>query len=217
MEKPPSNQTELMTRCKTLNGLSIGQLSEMFQQPIPTTLHQAKGWIGTLIERYLGADSFNKSQPDFSHLGIELKTIPLNAHYQPQESTYVCTASLTPTLETWETSRVRNKLAHVLWVPIEATKTIPIPERKILDPILWRLTSDMEEILKQDWEELTEMLELGQVHHLSAKHGVYLQIRPKAAHSRILTRIVDEHGNASKTGPKGFYLRTAFTKQILKK
>jgi len=212
---PPNSEQELLDRCRTITGKTILELANIFNQKIPTTLHQAKGWIGTLIEWHLGADSANKSQPDFSNLGIELKTLPLNAQYQPQESTYICTASLNPNLEVWRTSRVYKKLAHVLWVPIEASSQIPIPKRRIGTPILWKPCPKIETILKQDWEELTEILQLGQIAKLSAKQGTYLQIRPKAAHSHILTSTLDEQGEVILTGPKGFYLRSVFTKIIL--
>ncbi len=212
---PPQSEQELLDRCRIIAGKTIFELAHPFNQKIPTTLHQAKGWVGTLIEWHLGADSTNKSQPDFSYLGIELKTLPLDADYRPQESTYVCTAPLEPSLEIWRTSRVYKKLAHVLWVPIEASSQIPIPERRIGTPLLWRPCPKTEAILKQDWEELTEILQLGQIAKLSAKQGFYLQIRPKAAHSRILTSTLNEQGEAILTGPKGFYLRTLLTKNIL--
>jgi len=222
ISKPETEQI-LIQRCQGITGRTLSELANAVGQKIPHSLHYAKGWIGQLIELHLGADSHNKSQPDFLHLNIELKTIPLNANHLPRESTYVCTAPSGPTqgststlaLETWETSRVRRKLARVLWVPIEAAPHIPIGERHVGSPLLWTLPSAMENILKQDWEELTEMLQLGQVANISAKQGVYLQIRPKAAHSRILASTINEQGEVVLAGPKGFYLRSLFTQKIL--
>lgn len=203
-------------------GQTLATLAKACKQTIPKSFHTSKGWVGQLIELYLGADGTNQSQPDFAHLGIELKTIPLNSNHQPRESTYVCTAPLShsynPRLqpETWHTSRVRCKLARVLWVPVEASPTIPIPHRRVGTPFLWSLPPLLEHILQQDWEELTEMLHCGLVTHISAKQGVYLQIRPKAAHSRILNASIDAEGERIWVNPKGFYLRTTFTQRILK-
>lgn len=214
---PPQNDRELMLRCQTLAGKRLGELAALYHQKIPTTLIKDKGFIGQLIEMHLGGGMSNLPGPDFPNLGIELKTLPLNADGTPRESTYVCTAplGLQAEMEHWENSRVREKLACVLWVPIEAEPTIPICDRHIGTPILWRLDPKTEKILRQDWEELTLMLRLGQINSLSARIGTYLQIRPKAAHSRILTTTLDEEGEEIFVNPKGFYLRSLLTQKIL--
>lgn len=216
----PQTEAELLIRCKAMAGLTLATLAKACQQVVPKSFHTAKGWVGQLIESYLGADGTSQAQPDFLHLGIELKTIPLNANFQPRESTYVCTAPLmnhreASVPETWLTSRVRRKLLRVLWVPIEAAPAIPPPHRRVGTPFLWSLPPALEKVLQQDWEELTEMLQCGLVAHISAKQGSYLQIRPKAAHSRILSASTDAEGDAIWVNPKGFYLRTAFTQKIL--
>ena len=217
----PETEQELLKRCQIMTGQTLLELALTCQQSIPKSFHHSKGWVGQLIESCLGADGTNQAQPDFAHLGIELKTIPLNANKQPRESTYVCTAPLenhnTRGLhpETWATSRVRHKLARVLWVPVEADPKIPIPNRRIGSPLLWSLPVALEVVLQQDWEELIEMLHCGQIAHISAKQGVYLQIRPKAAHSRVLIPTLDENADSVWVNPKGFYLRTSFTKEIL--
>jgi len=214
---PPQTEQELLDRCLLLSGKQLSELALEYQHPIPSSLHQSKGFIGQLIECVLGASAANLPEPDFQNLGIELKTLPLNADGSPRESTYVCTAplNLRAEIEYWEISRVRKKLAQILWVPIEADPLIPLAERRIGTPLLWRLTPSLETILRQDWEELTQMLHLGQTAHLSAKIGTYLQIRPKAAHSRILYPSINEYGEEIFLNPKGFYLRSQFTEKIL--
>lgn len=212
---PPNSVEELLYRSQRLAGKTLAELASPYPLSLPTSLLQAKGYVGQLIEWHLGASSFNLPEPDFPNLGIELKTLPLNINSLPSESTYVCTAPLHPEPEQWENSRVRKKLARVLWVPIEATNTIPLLERRVGTPILWNLDPHSEAILKQDWEELTLMIQLGQIEKLSAKIGTYLQVRPKAAHSRILAPMINAESEAILANPKGFYLRSIFTKQIL--
>lgn len=218
----PKTEAELETRCQHMAGQTLAELAKTCDRSVPKSFHHSKGWVGQLIELYLGADSTSQAQPDFFHLGIELKTIPLNLNHQPKESTYVCTAPLTHLNngqlmpEIWEHSRVRQKLQRVLWVPIEASPNIPIPKRRVGTPFLWSLPSTLESILQKDWEELIEMLRCGQVTSVFATQGVYLQIRPKAANSRILNLTVDNEGNALWVNPKGFYLRTSFTQLLLK-
>ena len=211
----PSCITELIYRYNAIAGKKISELAKEHGISIPSSLHRTKGWIGQLIEVALGATAGNKAIPDFPSLGIELKTLPLNKALQPSESTYVCTAPLHSSIMTWEQSTVYNKLRHVLWVPVEGCLTKPLSERYIGTPFLWKPNKEQLGILQKDWEELMEHIQLGRVAALSARHGKFLQIRPKAANSKVLIETIDSEGVTVKTVPKGFYLRTAFTKIIL--
>ncbi len=214
---PPKTEAELLSRCSELSGTTLSALAEYYHQTLPSSLTQAKGLIGQLLEYALGANAGNQPEPDFPNLGIELKTIPIDQNGYPRETTYVCTApiNLANELESWENSRLRKKLARILWVPVEADPKIPLSKRCIGNAVLWSPDPDTETILRQDWIELTHMLHLGQTDKLSAKIGIYLQIRPKAAHSRILNPGINEHGETVLINPKGFYLRTILTQKIL--
>ena len=93
---------------------------------IPDNLKREKGWVGQLLEWHLGAESGSKPQPDFEHLGIELKTIPIGYSGKPLETTFVSVAPLTGVHGlTWEDSHVRHKLSRVLWIPIEGEREDP--------------------------------------------------------------------------------------------
>jgi DNA mismatch repair protein MutH len=211
----PRNLQELQQRCQQIAGKTIGHLAEELKISVPSDLMQAKGWIGQLIESYLGASASSKAMPDFPDLGIELKTIPVNLHLKPLESTYVCTVQSNEKMLQWRDSWVYNKLKHVLWVPCLASPELEITERTINRPILWHMDPETEDILRTDWEELMDMLQLGYAKSLTAKYGTYLHIRPKAANSKVLIDYVDAEGNNTKIVPKGFYLRSSFTRAIL--
>lgn len=213
---PPKTEDELLARCNVLVGTTLGQVAEQLGILVPEDLRRNKGWVGNLLESALGADAGNQAEPDFVGLGIEMKTLPLNAAGQPKESTYVCTVSMKQTGELrWEECWLRKKLAHVLWVPIEADNSIPINERYIGQALLWKPSKRQEAILEQDWNELMDRIVLGQQSEITAKEGQYLQLRPKAAHSRALAQGISSDGRSEQINPKGFYLRTAFTKQLL--
>lgn len=214
--RAPQTQDELLKRVADIAGLSLGALANQYRQTIPENQKKAKGWAGQLIEQVLGANAGSRAEPDFRDIGIELKTIPVNSNQQPRETTYVCTVPLADEIETdWQSSWVRRKLACVLWLPIEAEKSIPLKERRIGNAVLWRPSAQQDAALKQDWEEHMELISLGRIHEISAHHGTYLQIRPKAANSKALRDTTDEDGNSVKTLPRGFYLRTQFTASIL--
>lgn len=213
--KAPQNLQELQLRCQQITGKTIGQLACELELEPPANLLQAKGWQGQIVELYLGATAKSHALPDFPDLGVELKTIPINAQYKPLESTYVCTVQTNEVAQYWRDSWVYRKLRTVLWVPILGDKSSTLISRQILKPILWHMDAAMEEILQTDWEELMELLQLGHAQQLSAKFGTFLHIRPKAANSYVLTTYLDMDGLPTKIVPKGFYLRPQFTQEIL--
>ncbi len=199
-------------------GLRLEDLGQALGLQAPRDLRRAKGWPGQLVEAWLGADAGSLAEPDFRALGIELKTLPVGRGGVPLESTYVCTVPLEGACaETWAGSWVRRKLARVLWVPVEADRATPVADRRVGSPLLWTLEPDLEALLRTDWEELMELVCLGRVADLSARTGTYLQVRPKAASSRSLSRGVGEDGTRVWVNPRGFYLRTAFTREVLRR
>lgn len=216
MKPQPQSEQELMQRALDIAGVSFQELADEAKITVPKDLRRDKGWVGQLLEWHLGATAGSKPQQDFIELGIELKTIPISYSGKPLETTFVCVAPLVGVHGlTWESSHVRNKLSRVLWVPVEGEREIPLAERRVGSPLIWSPSKEQDEQLKTDWEELMEMIVLGQVEQITARHGEILQLRPKAANSRVLTEAYGASGKPIKTLPRGFYLRTQFTAQIL--
>jgi len=218
MKPEPQTEAELLERAHDIAGLSFAELAAEASMIVPQSLKRDKGWVGQLLEWHLGAQAGSKPQQDFSKLGIELKSIPINHSGKPLETTFVSVAPLTGIHGlTWETSHVRNKLSRVLWVPVEGEREIPLAERHVGSPLIWSPDKEEESILRNDWEELMEMIVLGKFDQISARHGEALHIRPKAANAKALTEAYSSNGKPIKTLPRGFYLRTQFTEQILLK
>jgi len=212
----PKTTEELLSRAQAIAGLSFGELATQLSIPVPPDLKRDKGWVGMLLETALGATAGSKAEQDFHHLGIELKTIPINAQGYPLETTFV---SLAPLIQNsgvnWQNSHVRHKLSRVLWIPIEGSRSIPLAERRIGIPILWQPTEQQERLLQRDWEELMDYIVLGQLDKINARLGEVLQLRPKGANSKSLTKGIGKNGEIIDTLPLGFYLRKAFTHEIL--
>ncbi|MBS0290855.1 MAG: DNA mismatch repair endonuclease MutH [Proteobacteria bacterium] len=211
----PSTIEELLARAFALAGKTLQDIANQQQDCVPNSLLHAKGWIGQLIEKVLGASAMNLDQPDFVNLGVELKTLPITPQGIPVESTYICSLSLPNPDRHWEHSRVKRKMTKILWVPIESHAQKPLGNCRIGTPILWSAPAHIEAQLRQDWEELIELVVLGHFDKLSAQVGKFLQIRPKAANSKTFIQVIDHQGNRISTVPKGFYLRTLLTRQIL--
>lgn len=213
---PPESLGELINRANEIAGLSIAELADKYSLCIPKDLTKNKGWVGQMLEFVLGATAKSKPVPDFELLGVELKTIPISKLGKPLETTFITS---TPLLNIsgakWENSTVRKKLNHVLWVPILSCRSIPLPDRIIGTGFLWRLDTELEALLKQDWEEQMELITLGMVEEITANLGLALQIRPKAACSSSTTKAIGVYGEQIRTNPKGYYLRKEITKKIL--
>ncbi|OHU87520.1 MULTISPECIES: DNA mismatch repair endonuclease MutH [Pseudoalteromonas] len=214
--QPPESITHLMQRVDAIAGLTLGELAQQYQFKSPEHLLREKGWPGQLLEYVLGASAGSKPVPDFEHLGIELKSLPIDYQGRPLETTYVSVVPLTGlTGATWENSTVRKKLNHVLWLPVLAERDIQPVNRTIGHGFLWQPTEQQNALLKRDWEEQIELIALGRVEEISGHLGQVMQIRPKAANSRVTTDAIGPNGKLIKTLPRGFYLKTNFTQDIL--
>ncbi|RKF20912.1 DNA mismatch repair endonuclease MutH [Alginatibacterium sediminis] len=214
--EPPRSEAELLQRALSLAGRSFAEIAQQHQTGIPQHLRKQKGWGGMLMELCLGASAGSKPEQDFPHLGVELKTIPISTKGRALESTYV---AITPLLELkgidWQHSNVRLKLAKVLWVPIIAERGIPVAERVISTPFLWSPSPAQEAMLQKDWEDHMELISLGKIDTITAHQGEILQIRPKAANSKVRTQATGPNGQIIATLPRGFYLRSRFTSGLL--
>jgi DNA mismatch repair protein MutH len=215
---PPRDEAELLARAAGLSGLRLAELAARMNAPVPPDLRRAKGFVGGLLERALGATAGSRAVPDFPELGIELKTLPVDRLGAPVESTFVCTIPLTEIGQVeWADSRVRRKLAKVLWVPVEGERQIAVGERRIGQALFYCLTAEDEAVLRADWEELAGYIGRGHVEALTGHIGQFLQIRPKAAHSRARRVGFDADGAPFAALPKGFYLRPSFTRALLQR
>jgi len=213
---PPQNIEQLKQRVQIIAGMTLSELAASVNISVPEDLRREKGWVGQLVEKVLGATAGNKPEPDFINLGIELKTLPIDKKGRPSESTYVCVVPLKHTEGLhWENSLVKAKLNHVLWVPIESDKHIPLAHRKVGMGIFWQADTEIEAILSTDYNEFIDRITLGEVESITADQGNFLQIRPKAANSSVLTDGIGNEGQSIRTLPRGFYLRPAFTRKII--
>jgi DNA mismatch repair protein MutH len=213
---PPQSQQELLLRAEALAGQTLADVAAACGIACPIDARREKGWGGQLLEHALGADAANRSHPDFVALGIELKTIPVDVQGKPLESTFVCSIALREVHRaTFYTSRLWQKLQHVLWFPIICPTDSELKHRRLGMPILWRPDAAQTAQLQQDWQELTDMIVLGQFGSITARLGEVLQVRPKAANSAVVSMAYDAEGELAPTLPRGFYLRPSFTHQLL--
>ena len=215
---PPESEAELWSRARALAGLSLAHLAKADDARVPDKLLHAKGWVGQLLERRLGASAGSKDEPDFQSLGIELKTLPVDRSGHPCELTFVCTIPLLDVAMTeWADSRVKRKLNRVLWIIVEGSRDIPVAARRIGEPLFWSPDAEESALLERDWDELTGIIGRGDIESITGHLGQAMQVRPKARDSHARRRGLDEDGVVVKRMPRGFYLRATFTARILER
>ena len=215
---PPESEAQLLLRAEGLAGRSLGAVAAELQQEGPVDLRRKKGGVGELFEAYLGATAGSRSEPDFPHLGVELKSLPVNQQGKPFESTFLSTIPLREMSQTdFVTSRAMKKLARVLWVPYLGERSIPLCDRAIGTPFLW--IPDKAELsrLQADWEMLALLIAQGRISEITGHLGEVLQVRPKGAKGSSRRLAEDEEGTPYLEQPKGFYLRPSFTAEVLGK
>lgn len=203
----------MLERARDLAGRTLGEISRGLGVPLPAAAAPAKGHVGRLMERALGAVS--PGVTDFP--GCELKTLPVDLRGRPRESTFVCHVQLGALTEiSWEASRVRAKLARVLFVPIESFEGLAHSQRRVGQAFFWEMDAAQETLLRDDYVALAERVAQGQIEHIDARWGRVLQLRPKAAHSgvRVRAHVLDHSPQA--VLPRAFYLRATFTHSLLR-
>ena len=210
-----TSEAQLLERAQALAGRQLGSIAAEHGLSPPHTLRRAKGWVGQLLELALGAEAGSRAEPDFPALGVELKSLPIDRWGKPRESTFVTTVELDHIIDTdWEQSRVFKKLMRVLWVPVLAEPTVTVPERVVGSPVLWSPDEEQRAGLRADWEEIAERFRRD-LEGPSARVGQWLQVRPKAASSRVRRVVHEADGERVVVAPRGFYLRSAFTAQLI--
>jgi DNA mismatch repair protein MutH len=210
---PPRDEAELSRRLGRLAGHPISSIAAAHGLEVPADLRRSKGWVGTLLERALGATAASRAEPDFPQLGIELKTIPIDARGRPLESCFVSSLDLGAVDRRWETSPVRKKLSRVAWVAVEASPSIPLAARRVGASLLWSPSLREQETLRGDYEDIVELI--GEGFTVTAHRGTWLQLRPKGRNAAALRWSIDEEGARGLAPPRAFYLRRSFTAALL--
>lgn len=210
----PVSRRALEIRAHALAGHTVAELADALGVALPGASRRAKGFVGQLVERALGADPQARERPDFPELGVELKTIPVDAQNRPCASTFVCSIVMAQAdAAEWEHATLAKRLACVLFVPVHQRQGQGLGARVFGRAKLWIPRPETALQLRADWEDLMGAIGSGRGDTLTAREGQYVQVRPKAANARVRTLGPSLDGVQSML-PLGFYLRPAFTRQI---
>ena len=92
--RPPRDEHELRVRAFGLIGWTLDEVARALGEVAQGGGAHTKGKVGDLLERALGASPTPGASHDFPHLGVELKTVPVDQRGVPHESTFVCAVSV---------------------------------------------------------------------------------------------------------------------------
>ncbi len=215
----PDPLAALLAHARSLIGVTLADLADEMGLPVPVGKVRTKGWSGQIIERELGAGEGGLRGPDFAALGVELKTVPVDARLRPLESTAVCQIDpVSIAGESWETSYVRRKLARVLFVALEVPDgAASVGDRRVVGARLFCLQGEDEAILRADFELFVRgFFRRGRGAEITGHHGAALQVRPKGRNAADLRRAFGPDGRPVQIGKSGFYLRPGFVGRILR-
>lgn len=218
MISPPKTFEELIEKLNFIVGKSLTELAEFAKLPVPIDPLHGKGFTGELIEKCLGASAANQSIPDFPELGVELKSIPVDDNLNPLESTFLCYAPLTGIRHyQFESSPLYSKIARVLFVLVRASRELDFNERIVVGYFFYSPSREELATVREDFNELYELVKTGNVERINARIGQIIQMRPKGANGKVLTECIGKNGEIIKTRPRGFYMRRAFTQKLIQK
>lgn len=215
---PPQSKAGLRARLQLILGRSLGELAALAQVEVPHSTMATKGFAGQLIEIFLGADAKNLPMPDFTQLGIELKTMSLSFDLSLKEATYICMCDLkAERFIPFTESHLYHKLRSLLFVLVLAPPELPLALRPILGYFFYEPSPQELRQIAADYNEFNELICSGRSNQITGAMGTIIQMRPKALSSKVTTQVRDEQGNFVATTPKGYYLRAEITRQLLQR
>ena len=219
MAADPATLAQLLRHARALVGTSLADLADGLGLGVPVGHLRTKGWAGQIIERELGAGDGAEHGPDFAHLGIELKTVPVTAALVPLESTAVCQIDpIAIAAESWASSYVRRKLARVLFIALEVpARPAPVGDRRVAAVSLWSPAPADEALLAADFEHFVQnFFRTGRASEITGHQGKLLQVRPKGRNAADVRRAYGPSGEPILLGKCGFYLRPGLVGRILR-
>lgn len=142
--------------------------------------YSGKGNYGQIIEKfYFLYNPNSESEPDFPEAGLELKSSPLkilkSKEYRSKERLVLNAINYIDIVnQTFETSSFWHKNANILLVFYlhQAGYNIIDYIIKLVDE--WEFPETDLEIIKQDWEKITNKVRAGKAHELSEGDTLYL-------------------------------------------
>ncbi|SDH43418.1 DNA mismatch repair protein MutH [Prevotella communis] len=178
-----------------------------------------KGASGLIVENLLGIENNNRDEADIPEIGCEIKILPLQKNcdgsIKAKEPTAIQMINyMEVAKETWETAKLRGKIALTFWVVYLAKKdgkALSQNDYVIVDYFLDHPSDFQNGVFKTDWEEIQSYIKEGRADELSCSMGVYLEPKTKGANNQDKTDAPDGKGGITRARRRAFYYKKNYT------
>ncbi|WP_438317965.1 Sau3AI family type II restriction endonuclease [Sporosarcina sp. FA9] len=208
----------LMYKAKQAEGKSFGEIDKSGR----IENEKAKGQLGQIVEEsFFGYEINSKSEPDFAHLGIELKVTPVKRN---KNRTFSAKERLVLNIINYHLEVKSSFYDSSFWkkneeILIMFYEWIPLVKRadyRIIKSYLHNFTEEDLEIIKQDWYIISSKIKAGLAHELSEADTNYLAASTKGANKSSLRSqpFSDEMAMQRAFSLKQSYMTALFRKVI---
>ncbi len=174
------NQYDINSIIEYSKKLVGNTLRDLCDNDINTQHYKGKGNFGQFLEKYYFQYEPNSlSEPDFNEVGLELKTSPLkqinNGDYRSKERLVLNIINYFEVVnQKFENSSFYKKNAHLLLIFYLHQFDIDVLDLVIKIVGEWKFAETDLEIIKQDWNLITNKIRIGKAHELSEGDTFYL-------------------------------------------
>lgn len=174
------NKTDINSIIDYSKKLVGNTLRDLCGNDINIQHYKGKGNFGQLLEKYyFNYEPNSLSEPDFNQVGLELKSTPLkqisNGDYRSKERLVLGIIVYNDVVkEKFELSTFYKKNAHLLLIFYLHQYDIDVLDFVIKMVGEWKFADSDLEIIKQDWDLITNKIKNGKAHELSEGDTFYL-------------------------------------------
>ena len=181
------NQNDINSIVTYAKKLVERTLRDLCGNDIYSQQYKGKGNFGQFLEKYYFQYEPNSlSEPDFNEVGIELKTTPLkqirNGDFRSKERLVLNIINYFEVVnQKFETSSFYKKNAHLLLIFYLHQHDLDLLDFVIKIVGEWKFAETDLEIIKQDWNLITNKIKKGKAHELSEGDTFYLGAATKGS------------------------------------
>lgn len=197
-------------------GKTIGQIKDELNI---ARSKMVKGASGLIVENLLGIENNNRDNADIPEIGCEIKILPLQKNkdgiIKAKEPTAIQMINYVEVAkETWETAKLRGKIALTFWVVYLAKKdgkALNQNDYIIVDYFVDHPNDIQNGIFRKDWESIQNYIISGHADALSCSMGEYLEPKTKGKNNQDKTDAPDGKGGIIKVRRRAFYYKKNYT------
>ncbi len=178
---------ELLAKAKWLEGKTLQQISKEITKTDKASRVTTKGNAGYVIEEgYFGIKKNSEQKADIGHLGVEVKTCPLQYNRARTKLSVKEPLSLN-IINYYEEAKHTNltessmykKNRKILFVCYIHDEKGPRSKYKVKYVFLWQMTPEVIDELEPDYQKILYMINSGKAHQIHQGQNEYLTLCPK--------------------------------------